>query len=129
MKAEFTNRAIRDLNNIATRTRRQFGDRITAALEIRTRDVIAQIAVAPEAAPVLEQRPDIRVVPLGRYPFKVSTGSSAIQCESCTSDTRHGGHSKDEYSQAAFGNFSRCIEPRTKPAVAEATTGTQIEAC
>jgi len=71
MKVEFTNRAVSDLREISDYSRRKFGDRVAAALEARIRDVIADIAHAPERAPAIEQRPDMHVVPLVRYPFKI----------------------------------------------------------
>jgi plasmid stabilization system protein ParE len=63
MKVEFTKRAARDLHEIANDSRRRFGDRVAAALEVRFRDVVAGIAHAPESAPRVEQRPGMRVVP------------------------------------------------------------------
>ena len=49
MKVEYSARAIRDLYEIAAYSRRQFGDRVTAALETRIRDIIAQIGNARKA--------------------------------------------------------------------------------
>jgi plasmid stabilization system protein ParE len=71
MKVEFSVRAVRDLREIAAYSRRQFGDRVTAALELRIRDTIALIGQAPESAPRVEQRPGMRVMPLIRYPFRI----------------------------------------------------------
>ena len=71
MKIEFTNRAVRDLREISGYCRKQFGDRVTAALEARIRDVATDIAVYPERAPRVEGRAGMRVVPLVRYPFKI----------------------------------------------------------
>ena len=71
MKVEYSARAIRDLHEIAAYSRRQFGDRVTAALETRIRDIIAQIGNAPESAPRVAQRPGMRVMPLTRYPFRI----------------------------------------------------------
>jgi plasmid stabilization system protein ParE len=71
MKVEFTNRAVSDLREISDYSRKQFGDRVTAALEARIRDVIADIASAPERAPAIEQRSGMRIVPLVHYPFKI----------------------------------------------------------
>jgi plasmid stabilization system protein ParE len=71
MKIEFTNRAVRDLREISDYSRRHFGDRITRGLEARIRDIINRIVNAPESAPRVEQRPDMRVVLLVRYPFKI----------------------------------------------------------
>jgi len=71
MKIEFTNRAVRDLREISGYCRKQFGDRVTAALEARIRDVVTNIADYPERAPRVEGRPGMRFVPLVRYPFKI----------------------------------------------------------
>jgi plasmid stabilization system protein ParE len=71
MNVEFTNRAVRDLREIAARSRAQFGERIATALEARLQEVITQIAVAPESAPRVDRRPGMRVVSLVRYPFKI----------------------------------------------------------
>ncbi len=71
MKVEFSSRAVRDLREIAAFSREQFGDRVTAALEGRIRDIVTQITNAPESAPRVEQRPGVRVVSLVRYPFRM----------------------------------------------------------
>jgi len=62
MKLEFTNRAVRDLRDISGYSRRNFGNRVTAALEQRIRTTIANIVHAPESAPRVEQIPSMRVV-------------------------------------------------------------------
>ena len=71
MNVEFTNRAVADLRRMSTHSRHEFGERVTAALEGRIHEVIDQIARRPERAPKLEGRPDVRVILVGRYPFKV----------------------------------------------------------
>ena len=71
MKVEFTNRAVRDLRNIATHSRHHFGERVAAALEARFREIAVQLAQAPESGPDVQQRSGMRVLPLQRYPFKV----------------------------------------------------------
>ena len=71
MKVEFTNRAVGDLRRISAHSRKEFGASVAAALELRVRKAIEQIADAPESAPRVEQRPSMRVLPLMRYPFKV----------------------------------------------------------
>jgi plasmid stabilization system protein ParE len=71
MRVEFTNRAVRDLREIAAHSRQNFGERIATALEARLQDVVMQISAAPESSPRVEQRPGMRVVPLVRYPFKI----------------------------------------------------------
>jgi toxin ParE1/3/4 len=79
MKVEFTNRAIRDLRKISDYSRLHFGNRVTRGLEVRIRDVVSIVAGAPESAPRVEQRPGMRVVLSGRFPFKIfyrSTGDT-----------------------------------------------------
>ena len=49
MNVEFTNRAVRDLREISDHTRRQFGDRVTTALEGRLSEAVMQIVREPEA--------------------------------------------------------------------------------
>jgi toxin ParE1/3/4 len=71
MKVEFTNRAVGDLRQISAHSRQEFGASVAAGLELRIRNMVEQIANAPESAPGVEQRPGMRVVPLVRYPFKV----------------------------------------------------------
>jgi plasmid stabilization system protein ParE len=71
MKVEFTNRAVRNLRDISDYSRGHFGERVTAALEARFRDVISNVVQAPESAPRVEQRPGMRVTPLVRYPYKI----------------------------------------------------------
>jgi plasmid stabilization system protein ParE len=43
MTVEFTNRAVVDLRKISNHSRSEFGDRVTAALEVRIREVIDNI--------------------------------------------------------------------------------------
>ena len=71
MKLEFKNRAVDDLRKIASRSHEEFGDRVAAALEVRIRHVINGNAERPESAPRLEHREDLRVIQLGKYPFKI----------------------------------------------------------
>jgi len=71
MKVAFTNRAVRDLREIAAYSGQQFGERVTLALEARLQAVITRIASSPESAPRVEQRPGMRVVTPVRYPFKI----------------------------------------------------------
>jgi plasmid stabilization system protein ParE len=71
MKVEYSNRAVADLHKISTETRLVFGDRVAEALDPRIRAVIRRISIAPLSAPQVKGRPDMRVVPLLRYPFKI----------------------------------------------------------
>jgi toxin ParE1/3/4 len=71
MKVEFAPRATADLIKIGVQSRRAFGDAVAAALETYIRATVARIAVMPDGAQQLPQRPGVRVVPLVRYPFKI----------------------------------------------------------
>jgi len=71
MNVEYSKRAITDLRKISADSRQAFGDRVAQALEARIRAVVDRISREPLSAPRLEQRPEIRVAPLIRYPFKI----------------------------------------------------------
>jgi toxin ParE1/3/4 len=71
MKVEYSPRAIADLTRIGEQSRRTFGDAVAAALETYIRATVARIAVVPDGAQQVPQRPGVRVVPLVRYPFKI----------------------------------------------------------
>ena len=71
MKVEYAPRAIADLIHIAQHSRRVFGAAVSVALETYIRATVARIAVIPESGLQLPQRPEVRVVPLVRYPFKI----------------------------------------------------------
>jgi plasmid stabilization system protein ParE len=71
MKVEFTERAVSDLHKISAHSRREFGNRVAVAVELRIRNAVEQIARSPESAPRIEQRSGMRVIPLVRYPFKI----------------------------------------------------------
>lgn len=62
MNVDYRARAVRDHHAIAIRSRTQFGEAIAAGFEQRLREAIEHIAANPEAVPVVEQRPEIRVV-------------------------------------------------------------------
>jgi addiction module RelE/StbE family toxin len=71
MKVVFSQRALDDLRRAAAHTRLTFGDRVAAALEARIRAAITQLQEAPESGPRVEQRPGMRVIPVGRYPYRL----------------------------------------------------------
>ena len=71
MRVEYSNRALSDLHKVAADSRRRFGDGVAAALEARIRTTVERIRQMPESAPQLAERPAIRVVLLGRYPYKI----------------------------------------------------------
>jgi toxin ParE1/3/4 len=70
MKVEYSRRAVADLRKIAQESA-SFGEVVVSALEQRLRDMMATISAHPEAAPRLLDRPQIRVMPLVRYPYKI----------------------------------------------------------
>jgi plasmid stabilization system protein ParE len=70
MKVEYSARAVTDLRKVAADSR-EFGEAAAVAVEARIREVVAHIAEHPEGAPRVVQRPDVRVVPLIRYPYKI----------------------------------------------------------
>lgn len=70
MKVELTPAARADLDDILAYTQARFSFQV-AALEQRFRTVFARIGESPESARRIEQRPDVRVISLIRYPFKV----------------------------------------------------------
>lgn len=71
MKVEFSARAVADIQQIGTDSRRLFGDIVAAMLEARLRKIFEQIVGLPETAPSVEGRDGVRVLPLIRYPYKV----------------------------------------------------------
>ncbi len=71
MKVEYAPRAVADLIHIGENSRRMFGNAVAAALETYVRATVARILFLPEIGQRLPQRPDVRVVPLVRYPFKI----------------------------------------------------------
>lgn len=71
MNVEFAPRATADLARIGARSRRVFGPAVAAALETFIRATIARLAVFPESGARLPLRPNVWVVPLVRYPFKI----------------------------------------------------------
>jgi plasmid stabilization system protein ParE len=71
MNIEFAPRAAADLARIGAQSRRVFGPAVAAALETFIRATIARLAVFPESGLRLPPRPNVWVVPLVRYPFKI----------------------------------------------------------
>jgi len=70
MKVEFAKRAVADLRKVSEDSN-AFGEKVTAALEARIREIVAHIAEHPEAAARVAERPGMHVAPLIRYPFKI----------------------------------------------------------
>ncbi len=70
MKVVFTAAAIEDLGDIAAYLAAHYPN-VAPAMERRIRIVIARVARWPESAQRVIDRPDVRVVPLVRYPYKI----------------------------------------------------------
>lgn len=71
MKVAYAPRAASDLIDIGERSYRVFGAAVSAALDTTIRATVARVAVMPEIGQRLAERPQVRVVPLIRYPFKI----------------------------------------------------------
>jgi toxin ParE1/3/4 len=71
MKLVYSRRALADLERIATYYAANASPTIAESIEHRLGDVIDRICRAPEAAPRLSQRSQVRVVAVVRYPFQI----------------------------------------------------------
>ena len=70
MKVVYTDEALNDLAAIADWLTAHYPT-IAPLVERRIRSVVAHIAQWPESARRASNRPGVRVVPLGRYPYKI----------------------------------------------------------
>jgi toxin ParE1/3/4 len=70
MKVEYSKRATADLHKVSADSR-AFGEMVAAAVEVRIREIIAQIKEHPEGRPPVIERPGVHVVALVRYPYKI----------------------------------------------------------
>ncbi len=70
MKVVFTAAALQDLDEIADWLAAHYPT-IAAAVERRVRMVVARIGRWPESARRSAKRPGVRVVPIGRYPYRI----------------------------------------------------------
>ncbi len=70
MRVEYSRRAVADILRIAEESR-NYGEVAAEGLERRLRETIARLAGHPRAAPEVEKRPGVHVLPLIRYPFRV----------------------------------------------------------
>jgi toxin ParE1/3/4 len=70
MKVFYTPAALRDLDEIADWLAVNYPT-IAPAVERRIRMVIAHIGHWPESARRSAKRPEVRVVPVGRYPYRI----------------------------------------------------------
>jgi plasmid stabilization system protein ParE len=70
MKVVYTDEALTDLAAIADWLMVHYPT-VAPVVERRIRRVITHIARWPASARVASNRPEVRVVPLGRYPYKI----------------------------------------------------------
>jgi plasmid stabilization system protein ParE len=71
MKPIYSRRALADLKKIAAYYATTASPAIALAIAKHLTDAIGHICLAPDAAPRLAQRSDIRVVSIRRYPFRI----------------------------------------------------------
>lgn len=70
MKVVFTDPALKDIEAIHTYITARY-PHISLSIERRFRLVFARIGTWPESAQRVVERPDVRMVPLVRYPYKI----------------------------------------------------------
>jgi plasmid stabilization system protein ParE len=71
MKPIYSKRALADLDQILAWYSANTGPAMAEAIEQRLDDVVDRICSAPESAPRLSQRSQVRVVAVIRYPFRI----------------------------------------------------------
>jgi plasmid stabilization system protein ParE len=70
VKVVYTEPALHDLDEITAWLKQHYPG-LGRAVERRLRIVVAHIARWPESMRRSARRPDVRVAPLGRYPYKI----------------------------------------------------------
>jgi plasmid stabilization system protein ParE len=71
MKLVYSRRAIADLNEIAEYYSSKASSKIAQSIERRFKDVIERICRAPESAPRVSQRSNVRAASVVRYQFRI----------------------------------------------------------
>jgi toxin ParE1/3/4 len=71
MKPIYSRRALADLDQILAWYSANASPAMAEAIEQRLDDVVDRICSAPESAPRLSQRSQVRVVAVIRYPFRI----------------------------------------------------------
>jgi plasmid stabilization system protein ParE len=80
MKLVWTAAALADLDDILAYTAENY-PALLAPVELRIRAVVERIGRHPESARRLEQRSEVRVVPVLRYPFRIFYRVAAVEIE------------------------------------------------
>jgi toxin ParE1/3/4 len=86
MKVVYTEEALRDLDAIADWLIVHYPT-VAPAVERRIRSIVAHIARWPESSRRSARRPGVRVVSLGRYPYRIFIESRTIRWRYSTSIT------------------------------------------
>ncbi len=68
MRITYSPRAVADLGEIADFLTKR-NPKVALAVEVRIREVLGRLAEFPDMGKSLGQRPSVRVIPLGRYPY------------------------------------------------------------
>jgi plasmid stabilization system protein ParE len=71
MRIEYAPRAIRDLEEIGDYYRAVAAPPVAAAIADRFERIIGRLALHPESAPRVIDRPGVRAVLVRRYPYKI----------------------------------------------------------
>jgi toxin ParE1/3/4 len=71
MKLVYSRRALADLTGIATYYSINASQAIAESIERRFIEVTERVGRAPESAPRVEQRSEVRVISVIRYPFRI----------------------------------------------------------
>lgn len=71
MIVEYSTRALGDVARIGERSRAEFGPAIVREFEERLREVELMLADNPNVGRRFRDRPGVRRIPLGRFPFLV----------------------------------------------------------
>jgi toxin ParE1/3/4 len=71
MKLVYSQRAVADLSEIAEYYTTRASPTISQSIQHRFVDTIDRICRAPESAPRIAQRSDVRAVTVVRYPFRI----------------------------------------------------------
>jgi toxin ParE1/3/4 len=71
MRVEYSKRALSDVRNIAAFYANSDSPSVGEAVETRIQEIVDRLAQAPRSGRSVAERPNVRVVPLLRYPWNV----------------------------------------------------------
>ena len=120
MKVVYTEEALKDLDAIADWLIAHYPT-VAPAVERRIRRVVGHIARWPESARRSAHRPNVHVVPLGRYPYRIFIGSMAIGWRYSISITPRGSHGTNSPSPWAKRPLVVAFQPTSHQTCAPPT--------